>query len=187
LADERLRAIAERLLDIRYGALRELNSPFDDNFTRETTVFGRSRNMLIHLSLSGRYEWLALVHSGMDVTFTIDGIPCRFFRDDPEAPEKVGFFKRNTFDSLFSEDDSAPVLWRFVVEKALTEEDEDRVHFVGYNLFQDKVSEWIYSGALAKPHAVDREIPVAAEIPAPEIDVRVDLPAEERSKTGSNS
>lgn len=47
-------------------------------------------------------------------------------------------FRRNNVDDLFSNDDGHPVMWRFVVEKSLTEDDEDRVLFVGYNVFQEK-------------------------------------------------
>lgn len=78
LTDERLAKIAELLLDIRFNTLREMDSPYDDSYTREATVFGRSRNLLIEQCLSRRYSWLSLANPGMDVTFRIGSVPCRF-------------------------------------------------------------------------------------------------------------
>jgi hypothetical protein len=186
LSDDRLRVIAVKLLDIRYSTFREMNSPFDDNYTRETTVFGRSKNMLIDLAMGRQYGWISLKHAAMDVTFNIGQVPCRFFRDDPNNPEKAGFFKRNAVDDLFALDDGHPVMWRFVVEKALTEDDEDRVFFVGYNVYQEKVSEWMYRASAPTLHAIDQEIPTAAEIPDATVDVREDHSSEKGNdlKTG---
>jgi hypothetical protein len=188
LSDDRLRIIAVDLLDIRYSTFREMNSPFDDNYTRETAVFGRSRNMLIDMALNGQHDWMSLKHAAMDVTFNIGQVPCRFFRDDPNSPEKSGFFKRNAVDDLFAMDEQHPVMWRFVVDKALTEDDEDRVFFVGYNVYQEKVSEWMYRASAPTLHAVDKDVPAAAEIPPAFVDVREDDSASQGSdrKTGSD-
>jgi len=41
LSDDRLRIVAVKLLDIRHSTIREMNSEFDDNYTRETAIFGR--------------------------------------------------------------------------------------------------------------------------------------------------
>lgn len=188
LSDTRLQIIAVNLLDMRYSTFQEMNSPFDDNYTRETAVFGRSRNMLIDMALSGQHDWMSLKHAAMDVTFNIGQVPCRFFRDDPNSPEKSGFFKRNAVDGLFAMDDQHPVMWRFVVDKALTEDDEDRVFFVGYNVYQEKVSEWMYRSSAPTLHAVDKDVPVAAEIPPAFVDVREDdfASQDNNRKTGSD-
>jgi hypothetical protein len=79
-------------------------------------------------------------------------------------------------------------MWRFVVEKALTEDDEDRVFFVGYNVYQEKVSEWMYQASAPSLHAVDKDVPVAAEIPPAFVDVREDDSADfgNDRKTGSD-
>lgn len=174
LTSERLETIAAALLDIRFNAIRELDSPYDDTYTRETTVFGRSRNKLIDMCWSEDCDWLTLASPAMDITFRIGQVPCRFFRDDHEAPEKAGFFKRNHVDDLFETDENHPVMWRFIVEKALTEEDEDRVFFNGYNAFQEKVSEWMYASASPVLHSVDSETPPARDIPPAQVDVRED-------------
>lgn len=174
LTDDRLGVVASRLLDLRYSTLREMTSPYDDNYTREGSIFGRSRNMLIDLALRGGLSWMELINPGMDVTFRIGQVPCRFFRDDPNHPEKSGFFKRNAVDDLFAVDESQPVMWRFVVERALGEEGDDRVHFVGYNVYQEKVSEWVYQSSAAVLHSVDQSVPPPAFIAPAEVDVRED-------------
>lgn len=189
LSDNRLQEIAIKLLDMRYSTFREMNSPFDDNYTRETAVFGRSKNMLINMALSGEYDWMSLKHAGMDVTFNIGRVPCRFFRDDPSSPEKAGFFRRNVVDDLFSVDEQDPVMWRFVVEKALTEDDEDQVFFVGYNVYQEKVSEWMCRASAPTLYAVDQETIAAVEIPPAFVDVRESDPVDQGNdrKTGSDN
>lgn len=188
LSDDRLRVIAVKLLDIRYSTFREINSPYDDNYTRETAVFGRSRNMLIALAMGRQYSWMSLKHAAMDVTFNIGNVPCRYFRDDPNNPEKAGFFKRNAVDDLFALDDGHPVMWRFVVERALNEDDEDRVFFAGYNGYQEKVSEWMYQLSAPFLHAVGPEIPVEAKIPDAIVEVRDDQYSEkdDHPKSGSH-
>lgn len=180
LTDDRLAKIAEPLLDIRYSTIREMASPFDDTYTQETAVFGRSRNMLIQLCMGGKYDWLSLASPGMDVTFRIGNVPCRFFRDDPDLPGKPGFFKRNAVDDLFSPDENDPVMWRFVVERALTEDDEDRVFLIGYNAFQEKISQWGYGSSGPILHSVDSDVPKAKELPPAAVEVREDTARKDR-------
>ena len=187
LSDYALQSIAEALLDVRFSTYREMNSRFDDNYTRETAVFGRSKNMLIEMALERRFG-TTLLHAGMDVTFKVGEVPCRFFRDDPSSPEKAGFFKRNAVDGLFSIDDQHPVLWRFIVEKALTEDDEDRVFFVGYNAYNEKISEWIYQASSVVLRSVDQDTPQSTEIPSASVDIREDesVKPDGQQKTGSD-
>lgn len=188
LTDDRLRVLAVELLNLRFLTMRSMNSEYDDNYTREGAVFGRSKNMLVDLALSGGYDWLTLAHAGMDVTVNIGRIPVRYFRDDPNAPEKPGFFKRNATDCLFEADEAAPVMWRFVVERAMTEDDEDQVHFVGYNLYQEKVSLWTYRPSAPMLHSVDSDVPPTMPILPATVDLREEgeQAEEQERKTGSS-
>lgn len=165
LTDDRLAIIAAALLDVRYSTLQEMKSEYDDNYTRETSIFGRSRNMLIQMYRSGQYSWFTVPHAEMNITFNIGSIPARFFRDDPYNPAKLGFFKISPTDGLFPMDDKTPLLWRFIVERALNEDGEDRVLFVGFNIYHEIVSEWIYQPTTTLLHAVDSSIPPSVEIP----------------------
>lgn len=188
LSDDRLKIIASNLLDLRFSTISELSTKYDDNYVRETAVFGRSRNMLIELSKSGKYDWLELSNPAMDITFKIGSVPCRFFRDDPNSPGKSGFFKRNAVDDLFAIDDQQPVMWRFIVEKALAEEDEDRVYFFGYNVYQEKISEWVYLASAPTLHSVDRDVPESAQLDPVKVDIRDDENVQDKdAKTGTNS
>ncbi len=187
LTDDRLRVLAVELLNLRFLTIRSMNSEFDDNYTREGTVFGRSKNMLVALALSGEHDWLTLAHAGMDVTVNIGRIPVRYFRDDPNAPGKPGFFKRNATDCLFEDDEAAPVMWRFVVERAMTDDDEDQVHFVGYNLYQEKVSLWTYRPSAPMLHSVDSGVPPTMPILPANVELLEDgeQAEEQERKTGS--
>ena len=174
LIDERLKIIAEKMLDVRYQTIRQMDTEFDDNYTRECPVYGRTRNMLIALAQSKNLPWLNVKCMGMGVDISVGNVKCKFFRDDLANPEKAGFFKRDNYLSLFEEEeqDNVPLLWRFVIERALTEEDEDQVYFVGYNKFNEKVSMWHYDGGTTPLYAVDPVIPLAVNMQAAEILVR---------------
>jgi hypothetical protein len=183
LSEDRLRAIAVRLLEVRHGTIRELSTELDDNYVRETAIFGRSRNMLIGMALNTQFPWLQLCNAALDVTAEIGSIPFRFFRDDPDRPEKVGFFRRNAFDGLFVPDDQAPVLWRFVVERAESEDAEDQVHFVGYNAYAEKVSQWILTdGAEGRLVGVDRDVPPSKNLPMADVELLPEPGDEEQDK-----
>ena len=67
-------------------------------------------------------------------------------------------------------------------------DDEDRVFFVWYNVYQEKVSEWIYQASAPMLHAVDQDVPAAAEILPASVDVREDRSAKQDDdlKTGSD-
>lgn len=171
LTDDRLRVIAEHLLDIRYETIEMLNTPLDDNYVKETAAYGRQRNMLIQLSLGRQYDWLSLLHAGMDVTFAIGTIPCRFFTDDPLHPNKDGFFKKNSTDDLFATDDQIPVTWRFIVSKSHGESDS-KVYFIGYNNYNDKICEWVHSQENRSLYSVDEFMPESVEIPSAQAELR---------------
>jgi hypothetical protein len=173
LTDDRLRMVAGRLLEVRYTTVRELNTPLDDNYVRETATFGRSRNALIAMARSPQFPWLHLRNAALDVTCEIEGILFRFFRDDPDSPGKLGFFRRNAVESLFETDDQTPVLWRFVIERAGMEDEEDQVHFVGYNAYSEKVSQWtLLGGAAGALVSVDKNVPPPKELGLPPLELQ---------------
>ena len=57
---------------------------------------------------------------------------------------------------------------------ALTDQDEDRVVFAGYNVYQEKVSEWVFDASSHGLHSVDKHIPPSTDIPPVRVDVRED-------------
>lgn len=182
LKNERLADIADELLDIRHEAMSTLSSEWDDAYTQESTVFGRCRNRLI--ALSEERDWLDVRNPGMDVTLCIENkVPFRFFRDDPEKPKKPGFFKNRRTnshtDDLFPVDADKPVMWRFIVERSLTDDDEDRVYFVGYNELQEKVSVWEHKPGVTSLYGTgDAAVPEAKELQPAKVHSREDKRSE---------
>lgn len=167
LTEERLNTIAQAFLDVNYSVLEILSTEDDCNYGRGALTFARSRQRLINMALSGKYLWLRITNSAMDVTLEIEGVPFRFFRDDHEAPKKKGFWRRNESDQLFAPDDSTPVIFRFVVEKAVQEEDEPEIYFIGYNAQEIPVFEWRY-GHFPVMHTIDDVTTSAVKMdPAP--------------------
>lgn len=172
LTDPRLRVVAEALLEVLYETELELAGPLDDGYTRGTTTFGRQRNALIQLCNAGMHRWLKLTHAGMDVTFEIDGVPCRFFADDPANPRKPGFFRRNDCDQLFETEAEAPLLFRFIVAKPQHADEEAEVFFIGYDLNQNESFRWQYSRSTPSLSSVDEQRPTEVPLPSPTARVR---------------
>ncbi|KAA5952040.1 MULTISPECIES: hypothetical protein [unclassified Pantoea] len=166
LNEDRLSLIAEELLQVLDRTYEQLSTAHDDNYTRGTCTFGRQRQMLIALCLSGQHHWLQLTHPGMDVTFNIENIPVRFFADDPENPKKPGFFRRNEVDQLFEPQLTTPTLHRFIVEKPEFEGEGARVHFIGTNALDEIVSKWTYGDGRTPPvlHSTDDTPPSSVSI-----------------------
>ena len=74
------------------------------------------------------------------------------------------------------------------MEKGLAEEDEDRVYFFGYNVYQEKISEWVYLASAPTLHSVDRDVPESAQLDPAKVDIRDDENLQDKdAKTGTNS
>ncbi|MBP8265568.1 MAG: hypothetical protein KAX47_03385 [Zoogloea sp.] len=171
LVEDRLNTIARAFLDVYYKVEEQLSTDDDCNYTRGSTFFGRSRNRLIAMTQSDDYPWLELSNGAMDVTCKISGVPFRFFRDDHDSPKKRGFWRRNASDQLFASDDITPVIFRFIVERPVSEDEVPEIYFLGYNSTEILVTEWRY-GQVPVLRSTDEIVPKSVEKgPAP-IDVR---------------
>lgn len=180
LTEDRLNFLAKQFWEIYYGVESLLATDDDCNYGRGALFFGRSRQRLINLSFA--HDWLKLTNPGMDITLEIQGVPFRFFRDDHDSPKKKGFWRRNDSDQLFAPNEEEPVMFRFIVERPISEDDSLEVHFIGYSSLGEPVCEWRY-GAVHVLRAVDQDRPQAVEQkPAP-----VDLPTKDiQQDTGNN-
>ena len=163
LSEDRLNRLARVFLDVYYGVHELLSTEDDCNYGRGALIFARSRQRLINLALSGQCSWLKVTNPGMDVTLEIDGVPFRFFRDDHDTPKKKGFWRRNDSDQLFASDDATPVLFRFIVENPVQEDDEPEIYFLGFNAQGVQVFDWRY-GHVPVMHVVDDETPGAVKM-----------------------
>ncbi|MEN3110399.1 hypothetical protein ACFONG_10245 [Uliginosibacterium paludis] len=173
LTEDRLNTIARAFLEVHNGVIERLSTSDDCNYTRGATFFGRCRNRLISMAQSSSYPWLTLGAGGMDITCEISGVPFRFFRDDHESPKKKGFWRRNASDQLFAPDDETPVIFRFIVERPVNDENDPEIYFVGYNSTEIAVTEWRY-GQVVVLQSLDETIPAAVEQQPAHIGVRND-------------
>ena len=168
LTENRLNFLAKQFWEVYYGVESLLTTEDDCNYGRGALFFGRARKRLINLSF--RVDWLKLTNSAMDVTLEIEGIPFRFFRDDHENPKKKGFWRRNDSDQLFAPNDQEPVIFRFIVQRPISEEDDLEVYFIGYNALEEPICEWRY-GQVRVLRGADQERPQAVEQPAAPVDI----------------
>lgn len=171
LTKDRLNFLAKQFWEIYYAVESLLTTEDDCNYGRGALFFGRARQRLINLSL--RHDWLTLTNPGMDVTLEIEGIPFRFFRDDPDNPKKKGFWRRNDSDQLFAPNEEEPVIFRFIVERPMSDQEELEIYFIGYNALEEAVCEWRY-GQVRVLRGVDQDRPPVVEQPAAPVDVPIE-------------
>lgn len=184
LTEDRLNFLAKQFWEVYYGVESLLTTEDDCNYGRGALFFGRARKRLINLSF--RVDWLKLTNSGMDVTLEIEGIPFRFFRDDHENPKKKGFWRRNYSDQLFAPNDQEPVIFRFIVQRPISEEDDLEVYFIGYNALEEPICEWRY-GQVRVLRGADQERPLAVEQPAAPVDIpeeRINRESDDKESQG---
>ena len=110
------------------------------------------------LHLTG-YDWYQVTRTTFDITFNIGGIPCRFFSTtDPDNP-KAKVYNRNPHDSLFPEIETAPCLWRFLIQKPISEEfDQYEVFFVGFDVHHNIRAQWCLTNSNMNSIDLDRVV-----------------------------
>ena len=171
LSSDRLSAIGQLMLDVLHKALQDTSTEHDCAYSRGALSWARIKNALTQLIHSRRYSWLTLKHGGNDLVIGIGHHAVRFFLDDHLNPRKPRVLNPTDGEVLQLElglsrtGDAAVDLWRFIVERALTDDDEHRVYFVGYNRTREVVAQWQYSESVRTFVAVDGDIPAAAELP----------------------
>ncbi|MBA1207474.1 hypothetical protein ACF8FG_01455 [Pseudomonas sp. YQ_6] len=173
LTSSRLSIIAKRILDVLDDALRTASTDLDCSYSRGTLSWARIKNALVQLARSNEHPWLTIKHSGNDLLLGIGSETVRFFLDDHENPKKMRVLNPTNSEArqlqLFEEDAHSEYLWRFIIERALTEEDDHQIYFVGYEAHAEYdgtlVAEWRYNAERVRTLvAVDDEIPAAAEL-----------------------
>lgn len=170
LSDERLSIVAELMLNVLSKALSVTSTEYDCAYSRGALSWAWIKNALLALVRSGEHKWLTLRHAGNDLVIGIGSHAVRFFIDDHANPRKPRVLNPTDGEAFqlkidFGADkDTSPVLWRFIVERALTEDDENRVFFVGYDAIGEVVSKWQFTESVRAFHATDALIPEAARL-----------------------
>lgn len=190
LTSSRLSIISKRMLDVLDDALRTASTDLDCSYARGTLSWARIKNALLQLAQSDEHPWLTIKHSGNDLLLGIGSETVRFFLDDHENPKKMRVLNPTNSETkqlqLFEEDAHSEYLWRFIIERALTEEDDHQVYFVGYEAHAERdgilIAEWRYNAERVRTlAAVDDEIPAAAELVPLEL-----YPIDEYAAEGKN-
>lgn len=168
LSDERLSTLAQLMLEVLHKALLDTSTEHDCAYSRGALSWARIKNALLQLIRTNRYEWLTIKHSGNDLVIGIGPHAIRFFLDDHLNPRKPRVLNPTDGEMLQlaldfpTTGDKSVDLWRFIVERALSEEDDHCVYFVGYNREREVIVQWKYSDSVRAFYTVDGLIPAAA-------------------------
>lgn len=170
LTEERLSVIGELMLDVLAKAVLATSTEYDCAYSRGALSWAWIKNALLLLVRSREHKWLTVRHAANDLVIGIGSHPVRFFIDDHANPRKPRVLNPTDGEAVqlklhFKEaQDTAPVLWRFIVERALNEDDESRVFFVGYNAVGEVVAKWQFTESVRAFHATDALIPESARL-----------------------
>ncbi|EGR2722892.1 hypothetical protein HJ201_24190 [Vibrio parahaemolyticus] len=188
LQEEHLEFVSKRMLQIVEMTLQSNSSEYDDNYTFETSIFGRTRQLFFKLAEDKSIPWLTIASKTMDYVPKICTIPVRVFKDDPSNPKKGKVFFKNDceqsqltlFDDL--EGNSIDLTWRLFIQAPATVEDtgneledlEDdyRVVLVGYDSITKQMKSVWQSNSTARhvPYPVEDALPAPAEVKKVEIE-----------------
>jgi len=170
LSDDRLSIVGELMLDVLAKGIAATSTQYDCAYSRAVLPWAWIKNALLQLAQSREHAWLSIKHAGNDLVIAIGDNPIRFFIDDHLNPRKVrvlspteGEAAQLAFD-FASQTDSTPALWRFIVERALNDDAENRVFFVGYNVTSEIVAKWEFTESVRAFRSTDSEIPAAAKL-----------------------
>lgn len=173
LSSDRLSVISRRILDVLDDALRTASTDLDCSYSRGTLSWARIKNALLQMAKSAEHSWLTVKHSGNDLVLGIGQESVRFFLDDHEQPKKLRVLNPTNAEAkqiqLFEDDAHSEFLWRFIIEKAVTDDEDHQVYFVGYEAHSERdgnlVAEWRYNDdGVRTLAAVDSYIPAATEL-----------------------
>lgn len=147
---DRLSKVANWLLEEWRATEDDLVRDTDCPYTRGTTCFGRQKNRIISEYISGSHDWLGIQNGGLDLVFSIVGIPCRFSSDDPLAPSKKAVVEAHRFQMPLIEigEPGQAVRFCFVVDREVDESSDARVEFLGFTAGGELVCRWQSSVAI---------------------------------------
>lgn len=140
LSEERLQIIGQLLSDVYNNSAEEHRQIGDIPYVIGAVCFGRAYQTLLNLT---GYNWYVVTRTQFDITFEIGGVPCRFFSTKDLKNPQAKVYKRNLQDSLFPETETEPCLWRFLIQKPISEEfDKYEIFFVGFDVHQNIRTQW---------------------------------------------
>lgn len=132
LDESYLEDLSAKMLSIVEATLETNTLEYDDNYTFETSLFGRMRQLFIQLDKDANRPWIRLSSQSMDYVARICNLPVRVFKDDPYSPKKIKVFFQNVCEqsqlSLLEEDNielASSLAWRLLIEAPAASKIED--------------------------------------------------------------
>lgn len=171
LSADRLAVVAELMLDVLAKAIAATSTQYDCAYSRGALSWAWIKNALLALVRSRSHSWLTIRHAGNDLVIGIGSYSVRFFIDDHQNPRKPRVLNPTDGEAFQlsidfgGQPDVAPVLWRFIVERALSDDDDNRVFFVGYNSMGEVVAKWQFTDSVRSFRTTDSAVPPAAKLP----------------------
>ncbi|MGE6331778.1 hypothetical protein [Stenotrophomonas sp. NPDC077659] len=166
------------MLEVLAKAAEATSTELDCSYSRAVLSWAWIKNALLRMAGSNTHDWLSIRHSGNDLIVGVGSVPVRFFiiADHskptkrrilcPTEAETVQLCEmgQGSFAGAGFSVDGLPTLWRFIVERAKTDEDESRVFFVGYDAYGSIQAKWQFTESVRMFHSTDAVIPSATEL-----------------------
>lgn len=171
LKEEYLTLVAGWFLEEWYATEDDLVRDTDTPYTIGTTRFGRQKQRISNEYVSGRHPWLRVENNGLDIVFSVNGIPCRFSNDNADAPKKRAVLEVHPFQMSLIEDSAPgePARFVFVIDQGFGEIEEPHVLLLGFSASGQEVCRWRSGGILRKLEDAKKTIPAPVEIQKPVI------------------
>jgi hypothetical protein len=171
LKEEYLNLVASWFLDEWRATEDDMVRDTDTPYTRGTARFGRQKQRVTLEYLSGRHPWLKVENNGLDIVFSINGIPCRFSNDDADAPKKRAVLEVHQFQIPLLEEAEPGEAARFVfvIDQGADEMSEPRVVLLGFSQSGQEVCRWNSGGVFRKLGEAAPSMPAPAEVKKPVI------------------
>ena len=171
LKEEYLTLVASWFLEEWYATEDDLVRDTDTPYTIGTTRFGRQKQRISNEYVSRRHPWLRVENNGLDIVFSVNGIPCRFSNDNADAPKKRAVLEVHPFQMSLIEE-SAPgdaARFVFVIDQGFGEIEEPHVLLLGFSASGQEVCRWRSGGILRKLGDAKKAMPAPVEIQKPVI------------------
>lgn len=190
LKEEYLAQVASWLLEEWYATEDDLIRETDNRYTKGTTRFGRQLQRIVNEYMSKQYDWLRIENGGLDLVFSISGIPCRFSNDSVEAPTKKAVLQVHPYQMSLIDDAEPGQAGRycFVIDQGFNEDMEPRVALLGFSASGTLVCRW-QSETIARALAdIKTAPPEAVEVTKPSVKPKrrdSDIAVDRSAPTGS--
>jgi hypothetical protein len=171
LKEEYLNLVAAWFLEEWRSTEDDLVRETDTPYTRGTTRFGRQKQRIQLEYLSRRHPWLKVENNGLDIVFSICGIPFRFSNDDADAPKKRAVLEVHVFQMSLLEvaEPGEAARFVFVIDQGMDESSDPRVVVLGFSQSGQEACRWTSGSVFRRLGEAKPSLPESVEIGKPSI------------------